>query len=505
MMRLLALFCSFLASSTSAQAVCSIVTYGAVGDGVTLNTAAIRAAVAACAGGGRVLVPFSSPASSSNTSSSFLTGSFELAFDNLELHVEAGASLLGSTREVDYPLIPALPSYGTGRDVDSSLRFRPLVFASNVSNVSLTGGGVVDGQGETWWLKHFARRLRWSRPRLVEGMYCDGLLIEDLTFRNSPFWTLHPYASAAVTVRRVTVTAPGWAPNTDGVDPDSCSGVLIQDCVFRCGDDGVAIKSGLNAYGRAFARPCENVRVENVTVEPEFDNGSTNGVSIGSEMSGGVRNVTVDGLTVRRCAVGVYIKSMQGRGGAVEDVAFRNVRTERVLEPIRFAMDYTYRRRLSRRRSQRRGRSLQSRRGQGEEEEADEDEEGEDKERRDGEEEDGDDDGEGTPVFRNISVVNLTAVGAVVPGTFAGLEASPITGLLLQDVTIACGAQPNSSSSSSSNNNIRKLNFNANPLSSEERQQEQQQQEEESGTLPCQFRCKYANGSAVRTQPEACF
>ena len=186
MMRLLALlFVPRLLNLRAGRG--SIVTYGAVGDGVTLNTAAIRAAVAACAGGGRVLVPFSSPASSSNTSSSFLTGSFELAFDNLELHVEAGASLLGSTREVDYPLIPALPSYGTGRDVDSSLRFRPLVFASNVSNVSLTGGGVVElVQRRDLVAEALARRLRWSRPRLVECMYCDGLLIEDLTFRNCP-------------------------------------------------------------------------------------------------------------------------------------------------------------------------------------------------------------------------------------------------------------------------------------------------------------------------------
>ena len=118
----------------------------------------------------------------------------------------------------------SLPSYGTGRDVATPLRFRPLIFSRNATGLSLTGGGVVDGQGETWWLKHFARRLRWSRPRLVECMYCDGLLIEDLTFRNSPFWTVHPYMSQDVHIHHVNITDASPADahfNTDGIDPDS--------------------------------------------------------------------------------------------------------------------------------------------------------------------------------------------------------------------------------------------------------------------------------------------
>mmetsp|Transcript_71903 Transcript_71903/g.203687 ORF Transcript_71903/g.203687 Transcript_71903/m.203687 type:complete len:455 (-) Transcript_71903:844-2208(-) len=435
-------------SSTTAMRECNIVDWGAVGDATTSATEAIIDAVEACGAdgaGGRIVIPFDD---SSRGLNRFLTGSFELLYDHLEFHIEAGATLLGSTLEDDYPLIPILPSYGTGRDVDSEQRYRPLIFASNVTRLSLTGGGVVDGQGETWWVKHFARQLLWSRPRLVECMYCTDVLIEDLTFQNSPFWTIHPYASQGVTVRRVTVTAPGWAPNTDGVDPDSCRDVLIQDCVFKAGDDGVAIKSGLNEYGRSFGMPSENIRVENTTVEPEFDNGSTNGVSIGSEMSGGVRNVTVDGLFVANCAVGVYIKSMDGRGGVVEDISFRNVVAEQVIEPIRFAMDYTYRRR----------RRLGALEG-------------------DGGDDGGGDDDDTTPYFRNLSVINLTATRAVVAGTFEGLPASQIEGVYLKDVTVT-GKDPGST------------------------QRGRQEGPQFDGP---EFKCRNASGIAIRTAPGACF
>ena len=390
------LLCALCSVGSHAR-VCSIVDFGAVGDGYTMNTKAITAAVQACAGGGTILVP-----AVRGHGAVFLTGSFVLTSDNLELRVEANAILRGSSEEQHYPLIGPLPSYGTGRDVPTDKRFRSLIFASNVSNISLTGSGVIDGNGHVWWEKFFMRRLKWSRPRLVELMFCRSILVEDLTFTNSPFWTIHPYASVDVTVQRVTVTAPGWAPNTDGVDPDSCRNVLIKDCVFRAGDDGVAIKSGLDAAGRAFGMASENIRIENVTVEPDFDNGSTNGVSIGSEMSGDVRNVTVVGLRVRRCAVGVYVKSMQGRGGVVENVLFSNIDADRVVQPIRFAMYYLYA----------------------------------------GAATDGPSRGgvpaanNTTPRFRNLTVSNLTATRAWIAGVFEGLPNSTIVGVTLQGVRI---------------------------------------------------------------------
>ena len=106
-----------------------------------------------------------------------------------------------------------------------------------------------------------------------------------------------------------------YAPSTDGVDPDSCNDVEITDCYFSLGDDGIAIKSGLNQYGRDFNRPSKDIFIRNITIHPEFDNGSTNGISIGSEMSGGVSNITVTDVTITGVAFGLYIKSMDGRGG----------------------------------------------------------------------------------------------------------------------------------------------------------------------------------------------
>ena len=172
------------------------------------------------------------------------------------------------------------------------------------------------------------------------------------------------------------------------------------------------------------------------------------GVSIGSEMSGGVRNVTVDGLFVANCAVGVYIKSMDGRGGVVEDISFRNVVAEQVIEPIRFAMDYTYRRR----------RRLGALEG-------------------DGGDDGGGDDDDTTPYFRNLSVINLTATRAVVAGTFEGLPASQIEGVYLKDVTVT-GKDPGST------------------------QRGRQEGPQFDGP---KFKCRNASGIAIRTAPEACF
>ena len=377
-------------------------------------------------GGGKVLI----------TGGHFVIGSIVVTHSNLIIHLSSGSSLVGSTDEADYPLIDVLPSYGVGRDVPTDKRFRPLIFITNATNVSITGEGagagaaaalsdrswekeasVIDGRGQGWWIKHFEKKLNYSRPRLVECMFCFDFQVSDLCLRDSPFWTLHPYASMGVTVARVTVLAPGWAPNTDGVDPDSCSDVLIKDSVFKCGDDGVAIKSGLNEAGRNFNRPSEHIRIENITIDPEFDNGSTNGVSIGSEMSGGVFNVTVSGAHITGCAVGVYVKSALGRGGEVNDITFEDISMDRVLEPIRFAIDYPYRRRL--------------RLGQ------QDDERGvptwKELEEVGANEDDG---GSGTPYLHNLAVRRLVAKGALRAGFFEGLEDSVIDGIALEDVDI---------------------------------------------------------------------
>jgi polygalacturonase len=273
----------------------------------------------------------------------FLVASLDLSnCSNVQLRISNDAVLLGSSSESDYPLVPPWPSYGVGRDVPTSMRFRPLLYAANVSNLHITGGGIIDGNGEPWYARFFEHKLNWSRPCLVECMFCTNLTIDDLHLKDSAFWNVHPYASRHVVVRNLLITAPPWAANTDGIDPDSCSYVLIENIVVRAGDDGIAIKSGLNAAGRAFGVPCEHVTIRNVTVHPLLDNLSTNGVSIGSEMSGGVHNVSIDNITAIGVAAGIYIKSMLGRGGYVRNISYSNVILHRVLQPIKIVMKYSY-------------------------------------------------------------------------------------------------------------------------------------------------------------------
>lgn len=140
----------------------------------------------------------------------------QVLHDDVNLHVASGAVLLGSTLQADYPLIAPLPSYGVGRDVPTDLRYRPLIFASNVTNFSLTGdgmdsGSLVDGQGESWWLKHFAKLLNYSRPRLVECMFCRDFRVADLTLQDSPFWTVHPCVHRALTMGRTAPSVFPWS------------------------------------------------------------------------------------------------------------------------------------------------------------------------------------------------------------------------------------------------------------------------------------------------------
>jgi len=326
----------------SSSRICNILDYGAIGDGLTMNTKAIQTTLDACLNDGdlselnQIIIP---------SEGVFLTGSVVM-YSGQELYVESGGLLLGSENEEDYPLIDILPSYGTGRDVDSDLRYRPLIFGENLTHVAVSGSGVIDGNGGLWWQKHFKHELEWSRPRLIEFMYSEDITVQHLTLQNAAFWTVHPYASSRILVQGLTILAPGYAPNTDGVDPDSCKDVIIQDCYFSLGDDGVAIKSGYNEYGRDFATPSENIYIRNITIDPQFDNLSTNGISIGSEMSGGVRNVTIEDVRIVGCEAGLYIKSDEGRGGIVEDISYRNIYLNRTLQAIKFVMHYSYRRQL---------------------------------------------------------------------------------------------------------------------------------------------------------------
>lgn len=302
--------------------------FGAVEGGRQKVTVAFRRAItrATAAGGGTVLVP----------PGRWLTGPIHLA-SNINLHISAGATLLFSQTFADY-----LPPVLTRWEGQELYGYSPLIYARDCENVAITGGGTLDGQGAAWWpwkrTQHVAAAKLYDavlagvptaqrvfadegglRPSFIQTVACKNVLIEGVTLTSGPFWTIHPVYSENVIVRRVRVQTSG--PNNDGCDPDSSRNVLIEDSFFSTGDDCVVIKSGLNEDGWRVAQPSENIVVRRLHGEAGHG-----GVVIGSEMSGGVRNVWVSDSDFVGTDRGLRIKSMRGRGGSIENVFYENVR-----------------------------------------------------------------------------------------------------------------------------------------------------------------------------------
>ncbi|KAL3632738.1 hypothetical protein CASFOL_025722 [Castilleja foliolosa] len=305
----------------------SILEFGGLGDGITSNTAAFRRALEYMEkfkgrGGAQLNVP----------RGRWLTGSFNLTSD-FTLFLEDGAVILGSQDPDEWPVVEPLPSYGRGREREGG-RHISLVHGNSLTNVVITGhNGTIDGQGKMWWDLWWNKTLKHTRGHLVELINSHNILISNLTFRNSPFWTIHPVYSSNVVIRDMTILAPLKAPNTDGIDPDSSTNVCIEDCYIESGDDLVAVKSGWDQYGINMAKPSVNITIRRVS-------GTTptcSGIGIGSEMSGGIRNVLVEDLYVRDSASGVRIKTDKGRGGYITNITIRNIMMERVKVPIRFS------------------------------------------------------------------------------------------------------------------------------------------------------------------------
>ncbi len=302
--------------------------YGADPSGATASTGAFRKAVhaASSAGGGTVLVP----------KGNYLTGPIHLK-SNVNLHLAEGAVLAFSQNFDDY--LPVVFTRWEGLEV---YNYSPLVYAKDCENVAVTGSGKLDGRGAAWWpwkktQTGAAKRLYdlasrrvppearvfgtegGLRPSFIQTVNCKNVLVEGVTITNGPMWTIHPVYSENVIVRRVRVVTEG--PNNDGVNPDSSRNVLIEDSFFSTGDDCVVIKSGLNEDGWRVGKPSENVIVRRLRGERGHG-----GVVIGSEMSGGVRNVAVTDSDFDGTDRGLRIKSMRGRGGFVENVYYDDVR-----------------------------------------------------------------------------------------------------------------------------------------------------------------------------------
>ncbi|XP_047938670.1 probable polygalacturonase [Salvia hispanica] len=288
--------------------------FGGKGDGVASNTAAFKAAVAnlskvASDGGALLVVP----------PGKWLTGSFGLA-SHFTLYIHQKAVILASQEESDYPLIDPLPSYGSGREAPGK-RFSSLIVGTNLTDVVVTGGnGTIDGQGEIWWKKFKAKKLKHTRPYLIEILHSTNLQISDLTLTNSPSWHIHPTYCSNVILERLTILAPVDVPNTDGINPDSCTDTRIRDSYVVSGDDCIAVKSGWDHYGISYAKPTQRLSIRAFTcISPKSAL-----IALGSEMSGGISDVRAEGLRALNSESGIRIKTGVGRGGYVKDIYIRD-------------------------------------------------------------------------------------------------------------------------------------------------------------------------------------
>ena len=340
----------------------SILDYGAAGDSARNDLPAVLAAIAACneAGGGSVIVP---------AGQYFMDGPIHLQ-SNVNLHLEEGARIFFSGQSENY-----LPAVKVRWEGTVCYNYSPLIYAYQKENIALTGRGEIDGAGKKWSMewremqkpdKKVLRQMgndtipeyqrvfangfldldedgeddgfgdgkpHFLRPALVEFYECDNILIDGLTFKNSPFWTIHPVFSKNVTIKNIRVF--GESLNDDGIDPDSCEDVLIEGCLVQTHDDAISIKAGRDqdAWNREGSK---NIIIRN----NELLSG-VNALCIGSEMSGGVSNVFAEGNRIAGGKHALNFKCNLDRGGQVQKVYLRNTEIESCQDAMFiFRMDY---------------------------------------------------------------------------------------------------------------------------------------------------------------------
>ncbi|CAL4982861.1 unnamed protein product [Urochloa decumbens] len=304
----------------------TITEFGAVGDGKTLNTVAFQNAVFyvrsfADKGGAQLYVP----------KGRWLTGSFNLT-SHLTLYLEKGAVIIGSKDSSQWPIVEPLPSYGQGLDLPGP-RHQSLINGYNLTDVVITGNnGVIDGQGSVWWQWLRSHGLNHSRPHLVEFLHSKDIVISNLTFFNSPAWSIHPVYCSNVKVHNVTIETSLDAPLTDGIVPDSCSNVCIEDSTVSVSHDAISLKSGWDKYGISFGRPTSDVRINRV----DLLSSSGAALSFGSEMSGGISDIHVNHLRIHDSYKGISFKTSPGRGGYIDEVAISDVQMKDVHVGIEF-------------------------------------------------------------------------------------------------------------------------------------------------------------------------
>ncbi len=352
----------------------NIADFGGVGDGVTLNSEAFADAIDVLVqnGGGRLVVP----------TGVWLTGPITLK-DNIDLHIKPDAVLLFSTDRDLYPIVETV-----FEGLDTKRCLAP-INADGAKNIAITGGGTIDGNGDSWrqvkkskmapsnWKKlvksggftnekgdiwypdstsfrgsivsdafnvpqGLETEEEWNsvktylRPVLIGLKNCENVLLEDCLFQNSPCWNIHPLMCKNVIINNITVRNPWYSQNGDGLDVDSCENVLVINSSFDVGDDAICIKSGKDEDGRRRAKPCSNLIVDNCIVFHGHG-----GFVVGSEMSGGVQNISVTDCRFLGTDVGLRFKSCRGRGGVVENIRIKDIVMMNIpTEPLLFDLHY---------------------------------------------------------------------------------------------------------------------------------------------------------------------
>ena len=404
-----------------------------LGTVVTDNSTAFRQAIENCAeaGGGKVIIP----------PGLWLTGPIKLR-SRIELHAEAGATVIFSRRFSDYPLITA------SFEGKKRIRCHSPLDAEGEEHIAITGkgvfdgggdtwrpvkkwkmsaaewgrlirsGGVVDQAGEVWWpsieamegavqVEELLRKGSWKaadflpyrdylRPNLLKLPKLQPILLDGPTFQNSAAWNLHPWACEHVTIRNIIVRNPWYAQNGDGLDLDSCRYVTVEACTFDVGDDAICLKSGKDEEGRALGMPSEYITISGCTVYHGHG-----GFVIGSEMSGCIRHVQISDCTFMGTDIGLRFKSARGRGGVVEDISIERIRMIDIAgEAISFNLFY------------------EGVEGSGTANDASFPVSAE------------------TPIFRNIMIKNVDCAGADRAFLVNGLAEMPLEGVKLQNFTL---------------------------------------------------------------------
>lgn len=327
----------------------SITKYGAKEGGVTNNTQAIAKAIAACnkAGGGRVVVP----------AGVWFTGPIHFK-SNVNLYLEENAVLSFSDNPVDY-----LPAVMTSWEGLECYNYSPLLYAFDCQNIAITGKGTLQPKMDTWkvWFKRpqphldalkelytmastdvpveqrqMAKGENNLRPHLIHFNRCENVLLDGFKIRESPFWTIHIYMSKNGIARNLDVRAHGH--NNDGIDLEMTQNFLVEDCIFDQGDDAVVIKAGRNKDAWKLDMPCENIVVRNCTILKGHVL-----LGIGSEMSGGVRNVYMHDCTAPNDVHRVFfLKTNHRRGGFIENIYMNNIKSGSALRAFEIDTDVLY-------------------------------------------------------------------------------------------------------------------------------------------------------------------